>query len=149
MSCALPQVLNEMLDFNVLEMHDGEIERRWVESERATCSADFDLDSLLTEAPLPIQTLAKWMLAMRLVMQVTITIRREEASPDARRDASGANGSAAADTRSAAADTISAVDGAHGAVGGPTSPPRGRLPPLEANAPDAKIDELLRNAGAV
>lgn len=53
---------------------------RWVESQRATKGVD--LDWLLSTGSFPVQVMAKWLSALRLVCQVVLAIETgEQGSP--------------------------------------------------------------------
>jgi len=85
-------LVHEILEFDCMDQSPETLGERWAESVRA--SKGIDIDDLLTTAPYPIQAMARWMMAMRLVMQVVITIDAEAHPPD--RPAADTTGEAAA-----------------------------------------------------
>jgi len=81
------ELYDEMLELDPTTFDSAELERRWAESGRATKS--LDLDAVLERAALPLQALGRWMIALRLVIQVCVTIATEEGTAGgntARRD---------------------------------------------------------------
>lgn len=64
------QLTKELLALDVTDATKG-----WAESARATKS--LDLDALLTEAPLPVAEMLKWLMAVRIVRDVALSARKE------------------------------------------------------------------------
>jgi len=80
------QTLTELLEFDLDDLAVVQLRRRLASSLRAT--KGIDLDEMLPGMATPVQAMTRWMLAVRLVMQVVITIHEEnEGAPSEEADA--------------------------------------------------------------
>ena len=81
-------MVEQMLEFELESIEISELERRWASSMRATALGNdgrlyLDMDHIMTKAAVPLQMLCKWLVVMRLVMQVIIRRAKEKDSSHA------------------------------------------------------------------
>jgi len=69
------ELRHALVDLNTEELTIAELRHRWAASCKAT--KRIDLEALLRTATAPVQALMRWVLAVRLLMQVLITIHEE------------------------------------------------------------------------
>ena len=82
------QLTKELLALDVTDSSKG-----WDESLRAT--RGLDLDALLDESPLPVATILKWLMAVRLVRDVALGCRKVEKAVKGRAASAGTKSSPA------------------------------------------------------
>eukprot|EP00966_Prymnesium_polylepis_P236654 5473537-Prymnesium_polylepis.1 len=72
-----PALIDEMIALDAREAMSNQTMRKlWTASERYT--ADMDMDYVLLACPQPIKVMTKWLLALRLVCQVVLTVMKED-----------------------------------------------------------------------